>query len=339
MKKKIVWILLILLLIGVLIIIFLKPTKEEIEGTPKEKEGITKEDGKEELKEEYTYSGDTDFSSFSTEEQIVGEESEQEYAILGLQEKAEDGYHEFVFSLQEKEIDYSKEEKEASPFVSASYLTNTGSIRISFENIMVDSSGIGYLQEKEIAKDGVLKIYHNISSHKGQEVYDIGISQESPFNLTSKYLEDGKWEVNIKVKYSGESRETETLEQREYSRKDQKLGSIGAGDNARITGYSYGRPAGLLKFAWDVNGEREIPPIPFVESFFNDDGDLEVVFDSLSLDKVISYTEDATLSSGITVKSERIGEKSIYIFSKISANAEYRISTSLSPYQVILEIK
>lgn len=338
MKKKIIWIILVLLVLGVVVFFVLRNTKEKDESKGEDKETVI-EQQEEEKDTKYEYTGDTDFSSYSTKTQAVGEDSESKYSILGVKDSEEDGYHKFVFSLKES-VKESEDLDDSGPFVTATYLSNLGVIRIDFQNISVDSTDIGYQQDRSIDKDGVLRIYHNVSGEEDQELYDIGVRTDAPFKLTSDFVEkDDIWEVILQVKYPGGLDMDVDLGSEEFSREDQGIKGAGVAEDATISAYSYGRPSGLLKLVWTVTAQGD-NPIPAVSSLINGDGDLVVVFDGIVLDRVAStLTESVTLSSGISLKAERQENSSIYVFSNISSSAEYRLSASLGPNQVVLEIK
>lgn len=94
MKKKAIWIILVLLVLGVVVFFVLRNTKEKDESKDEDKETVVEQEEEKDTKYEYT--GDTDFSSYSTKTQTVGEDSESKYSILGVKDSEEDGYHKFV---------------------------------------------------------------------------------------------------------------------------------------------------------------------------------------------------------------------------------------------------
>jgi hypothetical protein len=341
MNKKTIWIVLILLIIGGIVFFFVRRPREEEDVDTKEvaEEQEQEENGESERDTEYEYTGDTDFSSFSTDEQVVGEVSDNSFSIEGVEESRGDGYHKFTFTLRQEEVDEELKLGDIGPFVIATYLSNIGSIRMDFQNVLADNTGIGYQQERRVDRDGVLRTYHNISAQSDQEIYDIGISRITPFELTSVNIEEDLWEVMLRVKYPGDVDIDIDLGSEEFSREDQSIEGVASDDNASITAYTYGRPAGLLKLTWTVGSDAD-NPIPNVTASFNEDNDLVVVFEDLVLDRVVgSITENMSLPSGITVTAEREGNRSTYTFSNISIESEYRLSASLSPNQVSLEIR
>jgi len=342
MKKKAIWIILVIAVLGGILYFVLKKPKEDVEIEDEDQDQKIEEvQEKEESKSkekvtDYKYTGDTDFSSFSIETQSVGELTEEEFSIQGVEQSKEDGFHRIVFTLKQKG---GEEEDSVGPFVTASYLSNLGVLRLDFQKISADSTGIGYQQEKRIDKDGVLRIYHNISAQADQEIYDIGVVSSTPFKLTSEYVKDGVWEVLFEVKYPGELAIDMDLGSEEFSREDQAIEGVGLKEGASITAYTYGRPSGLLKLVWVVTATGN-NPIPSVKALFNNDGDLVVVFEELQLDRVVgSISGSVALSSGITLTAERTGDFSTYVFSNVPSDAQYKLSASLSPNQVSLEIK
>lgn len=325
MNKRFIWTIIFLLIIGGAIYFLLRDKKVEEEV---ETEETQVQD--EQPFVEYEYDGDTDFSTFSTEEQTVGEESEAEFAITNLENTSEDGYHEFVFTLESEQDD--------QPFVTAKYMPSTGVIRLDFQGISGDDTGIGYQQEERIDENGILRIYHNVSAQQDQELYDIGVSKKTPFKLITESQEDGKWSVILQIKYPGETSLDADFGSDEFSAEDQSILGLGAEQGASIISYTYGNPGGILKMIWNVSSDGD-NPIPSVEASYNEDGDLIVTFESLEIDRVANFSETLTLSSGITATPERTGETTVYRFTGMSEDSEFRLSASLSPNQVILEIR
>ena len=336
MKKKTVWILLLLVAVGGLIFFLTRKSEEEIpeeeeetviEEIQEDEEEVEKEEVK---KEEVEDTGDTDFTSFSSDTQVLGQESEAQFTIEGVEDVSRDGFHQFAFTLTT--------EDEGEPFVTVSYLSNQDVIRMDFQGIDGDNSGIGYQQERSIDKNGVTRIYHNISAQADQELYDIGVSKSTVFYLTSEQLGGGKWSVMLQVKYPGATDVDVDLGSEEFSKEDQSILGVTADDGATISAYTYSGTSGLLKLVWTVTSNVD-NPIPSVSAAYNSDDDLVVTFDSLSMDRVASFADTLTLPSSITAEVKREGGSSIYTFTGMSGVREYKLSASLSPNQVILEIK
>jgi hypothetical protein len=340
MKKKGVITILLLLAIGGLIFFLVRRPKEDVEVDENEdtqveevEEGkeVVEEDGdeEEEPEEEYEYSGDTDFTEFSSDIQVLGEESAAEFAIEELEDVSRDGFHQFTFTLTT--------ESEEEPFVTASYLSNSNVVRVDFQGISSDSTGIGYQQERRIDQEGVLRIYHNISADADQELYDIGVSRSTIFYLTSEQIEEGKWYVILQVKYPGAADVDVDLGSEDFSEEDQSIVGVTAEDGATISAYSYSG-TGLLKLVWTVTSQVE-NPIPSVSATYNEDDELVVTFDSLTTDRVAAFGDTLTLPSSIIAEVERVGDSSVYTFTGLEEVREYKLSASLSPNQVILEIR
>jgi len=340
MKKKTVWILLLLVAVGGLIFFMTRKTEEEI---PEEEEIVVEEveeeteteqpdTGEEEEGEEEEVEdiGDADFSSFSSDTQVLGEESEAQFTIEGVEDVSRNGFHQFTFTLST--------EDEEDPFITTTYLSNQDVIRMDFQGIEGDNSDIGYQQERRIDEKGVTRIYHNISSQSDQELYDIGVSKSTIFYLTSEQLEEGIWTVILQVKYPGSTDFDVDLGSEEFSEGVQSIEGVTAEDGAAISAYTYSGTSGLLKLVWTVTSDVD-NPIPSVSAEYNSEDDLVVTFESLSMDRVASFTDTLTLPSSITADVGREGESSIYIFTGMSEVREFKLSASLSPNQVILEIR
>ena len=336
MKKKGVITILLLLAIGGLIFFLVRKPKEEVEVEENEDTQVEEVENGEEVveeevteKEEYEYTGDADFTEFSSNKQVLGEETDAKFAIDELEDLSRDGFHQFTFTLTT--------EDEEEPFVTASYLSNSGVVRVDFQGISGDSTGIGYQQERRVDKEGVLRIYHNISADADQELYDIGVSKPTIFHLTSEQIEEGKWYVILQVKYPGAADVDVDLGSEDFSKEDQSIVGVTAEDGATISAYTYSG-TGLLKLVWTVTSQVD-NPIPSVSATYNEDGELVVTFESLTTDRVAAFGDTLTLPSSIIAKVERVGDSSVYTFTGLKEVREYKLSASLSPNQVILEIR
>ena len=335
MKKKGVITILLLLAIGGLIFFLVRKPKEEVEVDESEDTQVEEVENGEEVveeeepKEEYEYTGDADFTEFSSNKQVLGEETDAKFAIDELEDLSRDGFHQFTFTLTT--------EDEEEPFVTASYLSNSGVVRVDFQGISGDSTGIGYQQERRVDKEGVLRIYHNISADADQELYDIGVSKPTIFHLTSEQIEEGKWYVILQVKYPGASDVDVDLGSEDFSKEDQSIVGVTAEDGATISAYTYSG-TGLLKLVWTVTSQVD-NPIPSVSATYNEDNELVVTFESLTTDRVAAFGDTLTLPSSIVAEVERVGDSSVYTFTGLKEVREYKLSASLSPNQVILEIR
>ncbi len=340
------FIILLLIIAGILFYIFSQTEQEDENENKNENTEITQqeeqktdnseveseEESKEENKEdEEDEERATDFSEYTTETQTVGEDSDSKYTIESISDTAKDGYHEISFLLS------SEEGKE--PFVNASYISESGVIRVQLNNIANDKTGIKYQSSKTIDVDGISKIYRNVSNVEDEEIYDIGV-KPTTFKLETKKNSDNTWNVLINIKYTEEnesSNEKIDTGSKEFSSDEQKISGVGSDENASITSFTYGYEDGILKFVWNVTSNGS-SPIPSVKASYDDSGKLVVTFDSLFSDRVVN-TEEIPLTSTVKLKPSRQGETSVYVFEGIDAKTEFRLSAGTNPNQVIIEIK
>jgi len=293
-----------------------------------EEEEETEEDTTEEEVEDTEEEDDvdTDFSDFSRDEQVVGEQSDTEYTLSSLTDAEMSGYHRFTFVLT------AKEDGEDLPYVIADYKSSLGSIRVDLNGVTTDSSGIAYQGSRSINTEGITRIYHNISSDQTEELYDIGVSNSTPFYLHYEEVSTGKWNVILDVKYPGESDLEVDLGSTEFSIEAQEIEGGVSTDGAAVTGYSYSVSGGQLVFVWTVTGSAS-KPIPSITAQLGEDGILDVEFESLVSDKVSGAVEDIELPGdiGFTYSS------GAYHF-EVGGDSEFKLSASTSPNQVELAI-
>jgi len=343
MKKSLVYFLVLLLLVGGLVTYIVLRNKNK-DGVDIEKEDSRKEsvvetvgrDDEEETEKKVEKvekkttpkkESNTDFSTYSSKKQEVGEVVEDDmFTLKEIVDTERDGYHEFVFSL----------EGPSKPHAVAYYSASSGVIKVELSNVEKDNSGIGYQRERAINKEGVIRLYHNVSGSQKKSFYDIGLSQSTVFKLDVKESSDEKWDVVLNVKYPGEKESLGNLGSTEFSSKEQTITGVGAEKKASINSFEYGASGGVLKFVLGVSAEGD-NPIPSVKAEYNDDGDLVVTFDSLSFDKVGGSSGTYELPLGMTLNTSRSGSTSVFTF--VGAGSEYRLSANLSPNQVIIEIK
>jgi hypothetical protein len=237
------------------------------------------------------------------------------------------GYHRFTFVLT------AKEDGEDLPYVIADYKPSLGSIRVDLNGVTTDSSGIAYQGSRSINEEGITRIYHNISSDQTEELYDIGVSNSTPFYLYYEEVSTGKWNVVLDVKYPGESDLEVDLGSSEFSTEAQEIEGGTSTDGAAVTGYSYSVSGGQLMFVWTVTGSAS-KPIPSVSAQLGEDGILDVEFESLVSDKVSGAVEDIELPGdiGFTYSS------GAYHF-EVGADSEFKLSASTSPNQVELAVE
>ena len=297
-----------------------------VDGDEKENdEGVYVEDTK---KDEET--SDTNFSDFDNTDKSVGEESENEYSLSGITNTDKGDYHEIVFNI-------TSDQSEVAPYITAKYLATYGVIRVDLNMMMEDTSGISYQGQRDIDIDGVSRIYHNISSDNTEELYDIGLSSSTIFDLELKESSTG-WDVVLSVKYPGASDADIDLGSTEFSAEDKSIVGVSQDDGARIAGYSYSVSGNTLKFVWTVASTSD-NPIPNVESKYNSENILLVTFDSLIEDKVYQAVNGMSLYGGITLETSPVGDGYEYRFFGIGGANDYQLKATTSPNQVELSIE
>jgi hypothetical protein len=272
---------------------------------------------------------DFDFSDFSTLTQEVGSEGSSEYTLNSINDSAmgSDGYHRFVFNME------GKDGADELPNVVARYSSSLGSIRVDLNNTTTDNSGIGYQQSESIGVEGITQIYHNISADPTEELYDIGVSSSTSFYLTSEEVKEGEWNIILAVKYPGESDLEVDLGSEEFSMDAQTIDGAGASENAKVTGYSYSASGGVLRVVFLVSGSTD-NPIPSVSAGYDASDNLDIWFTDLASNIV---PESVDLPSGVTMVRSSQGDGFVYELQGVSG--EYKLSATLSPNQVVVEVK
>ncbi|HHX99236.1 TPA: hypothetical protein GX533_00935 [Candidatus Dojkabacteria bacterium] len=336
MKKSYIYILIILVVVGGLVAYIVTKNKnvdEKPVDTTQEQEEERKlvkevfEDDKKDSSKKKVVSkieSDTDFSSYSSSKQEVGELGDEEdlFVLESITDSKEDGYHSFLFTLS----------GEKEPHAVATYNATSGVVRVDFYNIEKDSSGIPYQGKRDINVNGITKLYRAVSGIEKRSIYEVGVEDETVFKLTASEGDtDGKWKVVLNVKYPGERDVDVDLGSEEFSREDQE---IKGGSEGSLLSYSYSAGGGVMKFVWGVSASGT--PIPSVKASLNDDGDLVVLFEDVKMDKVGGKGKTFALPFKITASSDSAGS---YLFTGLTEKYEYRLSAGLSPNQVILEIK
>ncbi len=319
--KKILFILVILLLLGAgAYFIFKKPKVEDtnLPDTTVEEENDT------EIEEEEVVTETEDFTGFSTKDQTIGVATEDLFTIESITDESKTGYHRFSFNLSTTGTD--------DPYVTAKYNSSTGVIRVELNSIETDKSGIGFQKERAINKEGVIRLYHAVTSVEDKVIYDIGLAKSTVFKLY-KQSGDGRLVVILDVKYPGEVTSEIDLGSTEFSTTSQDISGIA---NATVKSYSYSSSGGILKFAWSVTADGE-NPIPSVTAEYLDNETLSIKFTSLTLDRVVNAAGSLSLPAGITIDSSKEGSASIYNFI-VGSKKVYKLSATTSPNQVILEI-
>lgn len=269
-----------------------------------------------------------DFSDFSTLEQAVGEEGSSEYTLVSVLDGVNTGgYHTFTFKIE------GKNDTTETPNIIARYSAALGSIRVDLNNITTDNSGIGYQTSREVNEDGITQLYHNISGDPTEELYDIGIASETEFLITSEELSEGEWNIIVAVKYPGESTVEADLGSTEFSMDSQTIDGAGTSEGAKVIGYSYSSTGGVLKVIFLVSGSTD-KPIPSVSAGYNSSDELEVWFTDLASNIV---PESVDLPGGVTMVRTTQGDG--YSYELQGTGGEYKLSATLSPNQVVVEVK
>lgn len=335
MKKSFVYFLILLVVIGGLVAYIM--TRDKDEKAPEngnvveivDEEGEEKEEEKVEEEKEVV-ENTVGFEEYSANRQEAGEVEEGKmFTLEEITDTSEDGYHEFSFFLTGSVL----------PHAVAYYNPGSGVIKVEISNIEKDLSGIPFQGERIINKNGITRLYHNVSGTQEKSFYDIGLSQSTVFKLdVSAGQSDNEWGVFLRVKYPGEKEISGNFGSTEFSSSDQEIVGVGVEKNASALSYQYSASGGVLKFVWGVSADGD-HPIPSVKAGYNQLDELVVIFESLKLDRVGGTPKTLTLPLGITLVTSRVGESTVYSFSGMELDAEYKLSASLSPNQVVLEIK
>jgi hypothetical protein len=272
----------------------------------------------------------TDFSDYKNSSQSVGSKNSNKYRLKSVTDTSEDGYHSFVFVTQG-----ATSEVMDIPYVVVSYNSSQSAIRVDFAGMTKDTTGIGYQKSRAINKEGVVKLYHNISSDSTEELYDIGISKETVFKVTSKDLADNSWEIKVDVKYPGASTTSdEDFGSDTFSKDLQSLDGALSADNAKVLSYSFSNAGGILTITYTVSGSSN-RPVPSATAQMQS-SDLELVFTDVVTDAAYKSLDGKKLG-GLNIETSRSGNKSTYLFKNVSK--EFKLYGSKSPNQVVLEIK
>lgn len=279
-----------------------------------------------------------DLANFSTSQQMVGDEdNEAEYTLRTVSNSPESNdYHRFVFTLLSTETD-------EEPYVVATYKASLGAINIDLNGTTKDESGLGYQKSININKDGVIRLYHNVSSDQTEELYDIGVSESTPFYLyfrqtaTNAQAQAAVWEVIVDVQYPGASDSESDFGSEEFSEDAQIIDGANKADGAKISSYSYNTSSGVLSIIFTVSGSST-KPIPSAAAGFDGSGDLVLRFTSVVSDAIAKSNPSVSLPGGISMSAEmEDSDTSMYVFDGV--NGEFRLSGTTNPNQVMLEIK
>ncbi|MBI2357100.1 hypothetical protein HYV12_03575 [Candidatus Dojkabacteria bacterium] len=278
----------------------------------------------------------TDLSNFKTTAQNVGVSDStdtSQYTLSSLTNTANVGYHSFVFTLVEKSSG------SPNPYVTSTYVSSLGAIRVDFKGVTTDNSGIGYQKSLMINKEGVVKVYHNVSADQTEELYDVGVTKETPFLLTSTSTTTGTWSIKLDVKYPGASDSDTTVDlgSDEFSKTVQSIVGATRTDGAKVSSYSYSSSGGVLRVVFEVKGSTE-KPIPSATAGYDGDNNLVLRFTDIVSDAIAKMPAALTMSGGVTMIWEMDGTNaSKYTFD--GATKDFKLYGSTNPNQIIIEIK
>lgn len=282
--------------------------------------------------DEDTTDSSADFSDFKTSNQTVGSSTGKEsaeYTLKSIKDTSMTGYHRFEFVLESSESDLAE--------VEAKLVSSGGYVRVILDRVTSDQSGIGYQSSRTINEEGVLKIYHAVTSVQSEEVYDIGVSKDTSF-----YLHKGSGlSVILDVKYPGEVESEAVSDPEDFTDGDQTLSDTNSSGDVRINSYSWAIEGGVLKFSWSTSSASGNTTPPTTVGPGGGSGELVVKFDNLQNDGVLGSDNsfEASLSGPVSkVMGSKSGSGSEYVF-LLTKDTEWRIYRSSSPNQVVLEVK
>lgn len=283
-----------------------------------------------------TGSNEVDLSMFKTSAQSVGSDDGSDlYTLTALSQKSMTGFHRFEFFVEPKEQGSDSD----NPYVTATYVASLGAIRVDFKGITADQSGIGYQKSLMINKDGVVKVYHNVSADQTEELYDVGVSKETPFLLTVKDTDTMSWIITLDVKYPGVSEDAQEVDlgSEDFSKESQSIVGATRSDGAKVSSYSYSASGGVLRIVFEVKGSTA-KPIPSVNAGYDGDGLLVMRFTDVVSDAIAKMPAALTMTGGITMTWEmESANTSMYTFE--GASKEFKLYGGTNPNQVIIEIK
>lgn len=294
---------------------------------------------KDEPNEEETETKDTkdlgylsDPSTFTKDTQTVGSSTDGKFKLVGITDNTNSGYHRISFEIQKLE------DSSTWPIVTAENSASNGVVRVTVSSMFENTADIPFQASRVIDKGAIGGIYHAVTSKENTGIYEVGVSGENPFKLTSEEV-DGSWIVNLDIAYDLKYAAPDMdLGSTEFSMDEQSIKGIEKDGGAKVTSYSYSVSGGVLKFVYTVASGTS-NPIPSVNASFDDMNILNVTFPSLESDKVSTWGKSITLPAGIVVEVSRAGDSSTYKFGGIGANKEFKLSASKSPNQVIVEIR
>jgi hypothetical protein len=302
--------------------------EKEVEGdVALEQEELEKEEGDMDL-------GDlSDPEEYTGSKQTLGEENDFEYTLVSLENVQGDGYHEFKFELN------SLQEGATTPLVIVEPVLSKGVVKISFVNIVSDTTDFTHNDSLDINKGAITTLRRIATSVEDERVYEIGILTNNKFKLEEVNSSDGSWLFSLKVVYDLKYVAPDIdFGSAEFSSDMQSIEGMSVSDGVKIIDYSYLFSDGVLKFTFSVASGTS-NPIPSVNAQYDDRGVLVVTFSSLELDRVSGWGHKIDLVSGVSVLVSREGESSVYEFTGISDMKPFRLSATQGPNCVVVEIK
>lgn len=296
-----------------------------------DEEQVVQED-EEESKEDTDLGYLSDPSSFTKDTQTVGSSTDKKFKLMGITDSSNSGYHRISFEIERLE------DSDLWPLITGENVATKGVFRVTISNMFENSADIPFQEARSIEKGAIGGIYHAVTSKENTGIYEIGVSGDNKFKLSSEEI-DGKWIVNLDVSYDLKySAPDMDFGSTQFSRDDQSIKGIEKDGGAKVTSYSYSTSGGVLKFVYTVASGTS-NPIPTVNASYDDMNILVVTFPSLESDKVSTWGKSITLPAGISVEVARAGDTSTYRFGGVGNNKEYKLSAGKSPNQVIVEIK
>lgn len=267
-------------------------------------------------------------SDFTRSDQSVGTSSEDaSYTLVSITDTPMGDFHRFVFELESDEEEIGLAE--------ARLVASGGYVRLRLDRVTSDQSGIGYQQSREINEKGISRLYHDVTPVASEEVYTVGVADSPRF-----YLHEGLGlKIILDVEYPGEEELVVNADDSEkFTDEDLTLSGTNTEEDARIISYSWSVGDGLLKFVWGTSAASGNPTPPTTVTY--GDNEITVKFSEVQSDAAIgSDGEFEAVLTGIVerVTGTRTGAESTYVF-HLSENSLYRVSRSVSPNQVVLEI-
>ena len=284
--------------------------------------------------EEETTADEGSFDRFSDEIQTVGcsdEADDADYSLTAINDTEMAGYHRFKFVLESDE--------DQLPEVEARLVSSGGYISVRLDRITSDESGIGYQSSRRIDTEGIVRIYHQVTPVESEEVYQVGITDDTIF-----YLHEGSGlSVLLDVKYPGadEGADTAAEDSEDFIAEDTTLTGTNTSGDAKLVNYSWSVGSDVVSFVWGTSADSGNPTPPTDVMYDGAGKKLTVSMKNVLSDTVIGSSGE--FESDLTAPVENVvgsreGTTSTYVFHLTTA-AEYRIYRSTSPNQLILEVQ